>query len=320
MDQLVQHYLRCSLAPSTKRAYAAGQRRYIDFCTKAGLSPFPTNEKKLCSFAAARGHEGLKAQTIKGYLSAVRNRQIILQLGNPFQVDMPVLEYVLRGIKMDQAKHHPPKVKERLPITPAIMLKLREIWGAKPTDPTNIMLWAACCTAFFGFLRSGEITTPSLKEYDAEVHLSFGDISLDSTHNPTVAQVRIKASKTDPFRQGISIFLGRTDTLLCPIAALTAYMATRGCSQGPFFHFPDHQPLTRQLLVEHLRRALQATGLDPKKFAGHSFRIGAATTAAAHGLEDSLIRTLGRWQSSAYLRYLQIPREQLAKISRTLSA
>ena len=274
----------------------------------------------MCSFAAALGHEGLKAQTIKGYLSAVRNRQIILQLGNPFQVDMPVLEYVLRGIKMDQAKHHPPKAKERLPITPAIMLKLRKVWGAKPTDPTNIMLWAACCTAFFGFLRSGEITTPSLKEYDAEVHLSFGDISLDSTHNPTVAQVRIKASKTDPFRQGISIFLGRTDILLCPIAALTAYMATRGCSQGPFFHFPDHQPLTRQLLVEHLRRALQATGLDPKKFAGHSFRIGAATTAAAHGLEDSLIRTLGRWQSSAYLRYLRIPREQLAKISRTLSA
>ena len=119
-------------------------------------------------------------------------------------------------------------------ITPAIMLKLREVWGAKSTDPTNIMLWAACCTAFFGILQSGEITTSSLKEYDAEVHLSFGDIPLDSTHNPTVAQVRIKASKTDPFRQGISIFLGRTDTLLCPIAALTAYMATRGCSQGPF--------------------------------------------------------------------------------------
>lgn len=105
------------------------------------------------------------------------------------------------------------------------------MWGSKATDPANIMLWAACCTAFFGFLQSGEITTPSLREYDASVHLSFGDVALDSTHNPT-AQVRIKASKTDPFRQGISIFLGRTDTLLCPIAALTPYMAIRGCSQN----------------------------------------------------------------------------------------
>ena len=92
MDQLVQHYLRCSLAPSTKRAYAAGQCRYLDFCTKAGLSPFPTDEKKLCNFAATLGHEGLKAQTIKGYLSAICNRKIMLQLGNPFQVGMPVLE------------------------------------------------------------------------------------------------------------------------------------------------------------------------------------------------------------------------------------
>ena len=205
------------------------------------------DEKKLCNFAATLSHEGLKAQTINRYLSAIRNRQIMRELGNPFQVSMPVLECVLRGIKMDEAKHHPSKAKEHLPITPAILLRLREVWGSKATDPTNIMLWAACCTAFFGFLRSGEITTPSLKEYEANVHLSVGDISLDSTQNPTVAQVRIKASKTDPFHQGISIFLGRTDTPLCPIAALTAYMAIRGGSRGPFLCFLDHQPLsTRQ--------------------------------------------------------------------------
>ena len=97
-------------------------------------------------------------------------------------------------------------------------------------------------------------------------------------------------------------------------------MAIRGGSQCPFFCFPDRRSLSRQQLVEHLHRALQATGLDPKKFAGHSFRVAAATTAAAHGLEDSLIRTLGRWQSLAYLRYLKIPWEQLAKISQTLCA
>ncbi len=97
-------------------------------------------------------------------------------------------------------------------------------------------------------------------------------------------------------------------------------MAVRGSFQGPFFCLPDRRPLTRDILVVHLRGALQAAGLDPGKFAGHSFRIGAATTAAARGLEDSLIRTLGRWHSSAYLRYLQIPRDQLANISPVLGA
>ena len=142
MDQLVQHYLRCSLAPSTKQTYVAGQCRYLDSCTKVALSPFPADEKKLWSFVATLGHEGLKAQTIKKYLSAICNRQIMLQLGNPFQVGMPVLEYVLRGIKMDQAKHHPSKTKQCLPITPVILWRLREVWGSKATDPPTLRLAA----------------------------------------------------------------------------------------------------------------------------------------------------------------------------------
>ena len=39
---------------------------------------------------------------------------------------------------------------------------------------------------------------------------------------------------------------------------------------------------------------LQEVGLHPEKYAGHSFRIGAATTAAACGVQDFL---MGRWES-----------------------
>ena len=37
---------------------------------------------------------------------------------------------------------------------------------------------------YFGFLRSGEVTVPSLKEYDGGAHLSEGDVSLDSVKSP----------------------------------------------------------------------------------------------------------------------------------------
>ena len=43
------------------------------------------------------------------------------------------------------------------------------------------------------------------------------------------------------------------------------------------------------------------------RYADHSFRAGAATTAAASGTEDPLIKTMGRWESSTYLLYIRIP-------------
>ena len=59
--------------------------------------------------------------------------------------------------------------------------------------------------------------------------------------------------------------------------------------------FSNGSFLTKQRFVTKVREALQKTGLEEAKYNGHSFRIGAATIAAAKGLEDSIIKTLGRW-------------------------
>jgi hypothetical protein len=49
-----------------------------------------------------------------------------------------------------------------------------------------------------------------------------------------------------------------------------------------------------------------------------SFRIGVATTAAEWGIEDSVIKMLGRWESSAYQLYVRASQQALAAISRRL--
>ena len=181
------------------------------------------------------------------------------------------------------------------------------------------MLWATVSLCFFGFLRSGEVVVPSDNGYDQNQHLSFQDIAVDNPENPSYLRVSLKQSKTDPFREGVDIIIGRTGGPLCPVAAVLAYMALRGPGSGPLFRFRDGRPLTQQRLITKLRGVLQEAGLHPERYAGHSFRIGAATTAAARGVQDSLIKTMGRWESVAYQLYVRTPREQLAAVAATLA-
>ena len=264
--------------------------------------------------------QGLKHRTIKVYLSAVRHLQIAGNYPDPFgDSPMPKLEYVLRGVKKHEAEKGEGQ-RPCLPITPEILRRLKSQW--EPTAHTwdTRMVWAACCLGFFAFLRVGEFTVPDNASYDQSVHLSFGDIALDDLKNLTVLQVCIKQSKTDPFRKGVTLYVGRTGVDLCPVAAVLSYLELRGCRPGPLFLFQSWKPLTRPRFVAVVREALGKSGLDERKYCSHSFRIGAATTAASRGMEDCIIKTLGRWESVAYLQYVRIPCERLASISGVLAA
>ena len=164
----------------------------------------------------------------------------------------------------------------------------------------------------------GEITSSSVRSYDASCQLTMADVAIDDGQNPTVVRIHLKRTKTTPF-SGVDVFLGRTDDDLCPVSALLAYLVVRGVTPGPLFRFQDGRFLTKQLFIERVRIGLDTLGLSSSDYAGHRFRIGAATTAAERGVEDSLIKMLGRWESSAYQIYIKTPREVLAGISRRLS-
>ena len=172
--------------------------------------------------------------------------------------------------------------------------------------------------SFFGFLRLGEITVPSDSEFDASTHLTFRDVAVDKLQAPSMLKVHIKASKTDPFRVGVHVAVGKVEDPLCPVTAVLDYLLTRGGGEGPLFRFVDGKPLTRSRLVDCVRQALQEAGIDSKPYSGHSFRIGAATTAAKEGVGDATIKMLGRWRSNAYQLYIKTPREHLAAVSSQL--
>ena len=230
-----------------------------------------------------------------------------------------MLELVLKGVKVSQGKKGR-KVTQKRPITPSILRGICQLWKDFKSDPDHIMLWAAMSLCFFGFLRSGEITIPAVHAFDPSYHLTLGDISVDSRKCPSIVVVRLKGSKTDPFRQGVSVTVGRTGDMLCPVEAMLSFLSSRGGDvTNPLFVFKDGTPLTRSRFVGVVKEAVTKLGLPEGMYSGHSFRAGAATAAAKVGIEDSLIQTLGRWRSSAYLRYVRVPREELGCLSKRLS-
>lgn len=154
------------------------------------------------------------------------------------------------------------------------------------------LLWAACCLAFFGFLRCGEFTIPTVSAFDSARHLSLSDVAVDSYSNHSVLAVILKASKTDQFGIGATLFLGKAVSELCPVVAVVRYLAIQAHSAGPLFVRADGQPLTRKWFVDKTQVALARAGINASAYNGHSFRIGAATTAAACGVSDSKIKTL----------------------------
>ena len=167
-------------------------------------------------------------------------------------------------------------------------------------------------------MRVSELTTlPS--GFDPSVHLSISDLAADCHHRTFGVLLLIKAFKTDPFRQGVRLFLPRTGGALCSVASLSAYLHRRGSSSGPLFLFADEKPLSRLHVTARLRSILVKAGIQGN-FSSQNFRICAATSAHAAGLPVSVIRTLGRWSSGADLVYVPTSHDTLRQAARQLAS
>ena len=119
--------------------------------------------------------------------------------------------------------------------------------------------------------------------------------------------ILIKASKTDQFRKGFTIRLATSGSTNCAVRAVLDYLHRRGNKPGPppFIH-QGGRDLTRPILSKWLLASAIRARLAGN-FSGHSFRIGAATTAAHNWIPDHLIKTLGRWESNADQLYIKTP-------------
>ena len=177
MTEKCQFYLTNGLAPSTRQVYGSAQRQFLAFCSQdipsdLGQPLLPASEQTLMRFCAHLA-DRLHHSSIKVYLSAVRSLHIDYGYPDPLSNCLQ-LQRLLRGIK----RHHGSNLPQCQPVTADLMGVLHK--SLDLSIPDNVMLWAACCLGFFGFLRAGEFTTNS--SFDPSLDLTPADLQVDSSN------------------------------------------------------------------------------------------------------------------------------------------
>jgi hypothetical protein len=291
------HLQHMSLSESSHRTYLQGKSAYLSFCAEHALSPFPALESNLCLFVSYLARN-VSYATTRTYIAAVRYWNIKLGFPTKFE-NMTYLRMTVRGTKRVNGLT---KREKKLPITIDIMKQLKnQLRISSFTERDKLMLWCAFTTAFFGFLRSSEFCCPTSLTFDPSSCLLVRDANV----SPTSATIMIKVSKTDPFHNGNLIRFVPSGSSICPVKALNKHIPSCKHTEMPLFTFEDNSFLTRQKLTETLQQLLHTKHDNEKLYTSHSFRIGAATTAAAANVPSWLIKRLGRWSSNCFERYIR---------------
>lgn len=136
--------------------------------------------------------------------------------------------------------------------------------------------------------------------------LRFTDVAVTGSAPHRRVKLSLRESKTDPRGNGCTISIHEIEAGSCPVKAVLRYLKMRPGSGEAFFCSYGSLPLTRHEFSAMIKRCMSYRDMLAAKFSSHSFRIGAATTAAMAGCSDSQIQHMGRWASSAHRRYIRL--------------
>ena len=317
LRETINHLWDNAVSGRTMSAYQTGLRSFQTFLLMNNITqhidPLPgVSEDVLCLYIAHCFKTlQLRYTTIKLYLCGIRFAYLRTGVQCPligFETSSVRISALLNAVKRIQGQGKRP----RHPIDSSILTKICDILDTGYMSPyIDCLLHAACVTAFFGFLRCGELTI-NQHEFDPNIHLCLGDLTFMDNH----VQLHLKASKTDPFRQGINIPLFKltNSSKLCPFTSLLTYVNKRNkifklktTPTDPLFLNESGDALSRSTFLFHVKQILRRLGIDSAGIQGHSFRIGASSSACRARLEDHLIKTLGRWSSDCYRTYIRTP-------------
>ena len=205
-------------------------------------------------------------------------------------------ERIKRMLKGALRKYGTKPARVRLEITKEILHAMLSTFGPIHDD---VNLRAAFCTAFAAFLRIGEFTWTQWSPDSSLRFLSRGSVQFVTDG----VLLRLPASKTDPFRKGVTIPLSPSHDSTCPVAALRLLFQRYPKPLSEPLFSRSYGPFNRDWVLQRVSQVLLLAGFNPRGFSGHSFRRGAANSAQKAGISRADIMRMGRWKSDAVERY-----------------
>ena len=288
-------------------------RSYTFYCGFRGLRPaLPATVPNLLAWLAKLGDDRLQASSIKKYLSGLKSHHVDIgcyrrDIDDVFSHGQ--VERLYRGIKLSQYTDDRPR---KPPITKNVLLSILRTLDTSTIDGANFH--TAFCLAFAGFLRIGEFTyEPGDTRYQdfKDYHVTRRSI----TFSANSICLHLPASKTDPFRHGVTIPIAATDREACPLQSLqNLYKIDPQDLDHPLFKVDDKS--TRRTVNTKLIECFATAPLFRRPHTGVSFRAGAATEAKRAGMPDSDIQLLGRWKSDVFIRYIHSNESMVLNTSR----
>ncbi len=267
-------YALNSLAPETRRAYAADWQAWSSWCHQAGMTPLPADPVAVAGYLAWLAPRFSRA-VLDRRLAAIGHAHRIAQL--PWSAGHPALRTTLRGIR----RQHGSATRKAAALTAA---ELRQLVGTCAADITGQRDRALLLLGFAGALRRSELVA-----VDRE-HIRITETGL---------RLRIPSSKGDAEGRGTELGIGRGRRAeTCPVRALEAWLGASACRFGPVFRKVDrwgnieHRRLGGDAVRDILLRRARLAGLevDPgERLSPHGLRAGFVTEAYIAGARDEQV-------------------------------
>lgn len=278
----VADLLEQSLAPNTRSAYLTDLAHF-----EGWGGQLPAEPDTIAAYLAAHA-DVLSVATLTRRLAALAKVHRARGMASPVSAEL--VKSVVKGLR--RAKCTAPR--QAKPLLKEDLILALDATGEGIRDFRDRAL---LLTGFAGGFRRSELVGLTCRDVE---RVRQGMI------------IVLRRSKTDQKGEGRKVGIPFARGRWCPVMALEHWLARSEIAEGALFRPIDRhgriglKPLSGEAVGLIVKERVQAVGIDPSDYSGHSLRAGLATSAAQAGVPSWKIRQQTGHASDAMLhRYIR---------------